>query len=481
MATDYAQRVNLLRIYDKGGDMKKLHSRIFIPVFLVLLIFPLLTFTAFSMVSDGYFENMAKRNTVQMVRQVRRIISETPDKLIRGLQSLEAEHSPKTSVLIFGRDMELRYPHELPMIEGLEELASEAGSMISENNIPGKDMMRLDLKNGSYMIQFLYNEGRSGPSRYVVCYSAIPNTGTLMDSVWRLLLLITFFCLLFSGIVIWFIARGISRPIEKLCKKAEAIGRGEYTSLPERFNIQELEELKDSMDHMAAELKKSEQSTVSFFQNASHDLKTPLASISGYAQAIQCGVAEDDKAAAEIILNESKRMTALVESILTISKLDNKSFELDMVNIGLGDFLEDQAQILQVTTDKKITLQKDIPKLSAEADPNLLTRILQNLVSNAIRYAEHEVSLGLERKDNMAMITVSDDGPGIDTEELPHIFERFYKGEKGGFGLGLSIVKTGISYMGGEIRAENRQAPEHGAVFSLLLPVKQDEVPYDHK
>ena len=454
--------------------MKKLQSRIFIPVFIVLLIFPLLTFTAFSMVSEGYFENMAKRNTTQMVRQVRRIIAESPDKLIRGLQSLEAEHSPKTSVLIFGRDMELRYPHELPLVQGLEELASEVGTMISEENIPSKDMRRLDLTHGSYMIQFLYNEGRNGPSRYVVCYSAIPNTGALMDSVWKLLLLITVSCLLFSGVLIWLIARGISRPIAMLCQKAEAIGRGEYDERSETFDIQELEELKLSMDQMAKELRDSEQSTVSFFQNASHDLKTPLASISGYAQAIQCGVASDDKAAAGIILNESKRMTALVESILTISKLDNRSFELDMVKIKLDDFLEDQAQKLQVITDKVITLQDDMPELYVEADPNLLTRIFQNLVSNAIRYAEHKVDLGLEERDGMAAISIADDGQGMDKDELPHIFERFYKGQKGGFGLGLSIVDTGISYMGGKVSAENRRPPEHGAVFFLFLPIKEE-------
>ena len=263
-----------------------------------------------------------------------------------------------------------------------------------------------------------------------------------MDSVWKLLLLITVFCLMLSAVVIWFVARSISRPIEMLSDKAEAIGGGDYEPINDRFGTFELEELKNSINHMAVELKASEETTISFFQNASHDLKTPLASISGYAQAIECGLAEDTKKAAGIILSESKRMTDLVNSILTISKLDNRTLKLDSVDIYLNEFLEDQAQIFAGGTRKKIIIYGELPELKVEADPGLLTRIVQNIIS------------------------------GISEEELPHIFERFYKGEKGGFGLGLSIAESGIIYMGGSITAENVKPPRHGARFIMRLPLK---------
>ena len=105
--------------------------------------------------------------------------------------------------------------------------------------------MRVDLDDGSYMVEVLSFAKKEHPSRYIVCYSSIPNTGALMDSVWKLLLLITAFCLMLSAVVIWFMARSISRPIEKLSNKAEAIGGGDYEPINDRFGTFELEELKN--------------------------------------------------------------------------------------------------------------------------------------------------------------------------------------------------------------------------------------------
>ena len=452
--------------------MKRLQVRIFLPILIVFLMFPMLTFMAFSVVSDSYFENMAERNTAYMARQVRGILSDTPDKLIRGLYDLQRENTEKTSVLVFNRKFELKYPSSLPQTPGIQKFVTESSSMIEEGTYKENEIMRVDLDDGSYMVEVLSFAKKEHPSRYIVCYSSIPNTGALMDSVWKLLLLITAFCLMLSAVVIWFMARSISRPIEKLSNKAEAIGGGDYEPINDRFGTFELEELKNSINHMAVELKASEETTISFFQNASHDLKTPLASISGYAQAIECGLAEDTKKAAAIILSESKRMTDLVNSILTISKLDNRTLKLDSVDIDLNEFLEDQAQILAGGTSKKIMIDGELPELKVEADPRLLTRIVQNIISNGLNYAEKEVRLGLEKDMDNAVITVEDDGPGISEEELPHIFERFYKGEKGGFGLGLSIAESGIIYMGGSITAENVKPPRHGARFIMRLPLK---------
>ena len=455
--------------------MKKLHTRIFFPVVIVLLVFPLLTLLSFSLVSDSYFENMAGRNTTQMARQVQKIIKQTPDKLIRGLQGLPRENAAKTSVLVFNRNRELRYPSELPQIPGIPELISKVEVMLEESDYPEKELIRLDLEEGSYMLEILNASSKGGPSRSAVCYSAIPNTGALMESVWKLLLMITGFCLLISTVLIWFIAKSIACPIGKLCQKARAVGKGDYAPISETFKIRELEDLKHSINQMEEDLKASEDMTVSFFQNASHDLKTPLASISGYAQAIQCGLTADTKQAAGVILSESKRMAALVDSILTISKLDNQTLKLKPVEIDLNEFLEEQAQILQGSTDKRILVEDCSEELHAQADPQLLIRILQNLISNALRYAEREVRLSLRKEAEAAVIEVEDDGPGIPESDLVNIFERFSKGEGGGFGLGLSIVKSGVDYMGGSVFAENRKPPLHGARFTVALPLQESE------
>ena len=107
--------------------MRRLQVRIFLPILIVFLMFPMLTFMAFSVVSDSYFENMAKRNTAYMARQVRGILSDTPDKLIRGLYDLQRENTEKTSVLVFNRQFELKYPSSLPQTPGIQEFVKKQG------------------------------------------------------------------------------------------------------------------------------------------------------------------------------------------------------------------------------------------------------------------------------------------------------------------------------------------------------------------
>jgi len=104
-------------------------------------------------------------------------------------------------------------------------------------------------------------------------------------------------------------------------------------------------------------------------------------------------------------------------------------------------------------------------------DPELLKRVIQNILSNCLRYAEHEILIRMSTDGNSLILLIQDDGPGFLEKDLPHIFERFYKGNGGKNGIGLSIVWTGIHYLGGSITAGNRAVPEHGAYYQLLLPL----------
>ena len=241
-------------------------------------------------------------------------------------------------------------------------------------------------------------------------------------------------------------------------------------------SIREIEELRRDFNRMAGELEQLNRQQTAFFQNASHELRTPLMSICGYAQGIQCGVFPDHQEAAGIILEEAMRMKELVDGILTMSKLDGGRVELNCREMDLAEFIRDELTSLkgmEVAEQIQFQMQEGPEPVMALADRELLERAFRNVISNCVRYAAGLVKVKAEMRDGWAAVTIADDGPGFPERDLPHVFERFYKGQGGNFGIGLSIVRTAMEYQGGRVEAYNRVAPGHGAVFVLWLPLKR--------
>ena len=239
----------------------------------------------------------------------------------------------------------------------------------------------------------------------------------------------------------------------------------------EKINQNRIKEALEIERKSLEKVSRSDQLRVDLITNVSHDLKTPLASITGYSQGIVSNVIKDHQKAASIILSESLRMTDLVESILSLSKMDSHTFDLHPTDLEVMEFLDECVDIMStIRRDCVIHLEAERP-LMIHTDPELLKRVIQNILSNCLRYAEHEILIRMSTDGNSLILLIQDDGPGFLEKDLPHIFERFYKGNGGKNGIGLSIVWTGIHYLGGSITAGNRAVPEHGAYYQLLLPL----------
>lgn len=212
----------------------------------------------------------------------------------------------------------------------------------------------------------------------------------------------------------------------------------------------------------------------SFFQNASHELKTPLMAIQGYAEGIQTEVL-DAKNSAEIILEESDRMTALVEQLLSLSKIDSAQSIPKLSPYDVREIVDDAVISLAPVFARngiELHVMKEDSRLIANCDENQLRKAFTNLLSNALRHAESFVKFSCKAESGKIIIVVSDDGGGINEEDLPRVFERFYTGRKGNTGIGLALTKEIIKLHGGEITALN---DEKGAVFRIVLPlVKED-------
>ena len=218
------------------------------------------------------------------------------------------------------------------------------------------------------------------------------------------------------------------------------------------------------------DIEKEAERQQTFFQNASHELKTPLMAIQGYAEGIQAGVM-DTASAAEVILEESDRMTELVEELLDISKIDMGRQQLALSETDIRELLYDSIRAVEPTAAASgITIVPDFPEepVMVSCDDTRLRRAVTNILSNGVRYARSELCLTCRADKRHVTIRIQDDGDGIAEADLPHIFDRFYMGKSGKSGIGLALTKEIIHLHKGTIRAYNGDT---GAVFEITLPM----------
>lgn len=220
------------------------------------------------------------------------------------------------------------------------------------------------------------------------------------------------------------------------------------------------------------DIEKEAERQQTFFQNASHELKTPLMAIQGYAEGIQAGVT-DTGSAAEVILEESDRMTELVDELLDISKIDMGRQQLTLSEMDIRELLYDSIRAVEPTAAAGgIAIVPDFPEtpVIVNCDDTRLRRAITNILSNGIRYARSELRLTCRTDKRHVTIRIQDDGDGIAEEDLPHIFDRFYMGKSGKSGIGLALTKEIIHLHKGTIRAYNGDS---GAVFEISIPVSR--------
>jgi len=275
---------------------------------------------------------------------------------------------------------------------------------------------------------------------------------------------------LMAIIVTYFLANSLTRPIEELGKFALNIGKGDFSQNDFQFQEAELEDLNIALNKSAKQLAEYDSQQKTFFQNASHELRTPLTSIKCYAEGISFGVMEP-KQASETILVETDKLADLVTDLLYISKIDNITTVYTKTETNLMDLLRDSAARQEAVADKKqvrFTFDFDNIPIQYNCVGELLARAVDNLISNAVRYAHTEIILSCHRKDGSIVLSVIDDGEGIASDAIMHVFERFYKGIDGNHGIGLSIAKSIVEQQGGKITVNN--SDKAGAVFTIMLP-----------
>jgi two-component system sensor histidine kinase BaeS len=276
------------------------------------------------------------------------------------------------------------------------------------------------------------------------------------------------------------LSRSLSRPLVEATEATRRIAAGDLdTRLPDppSGNRDEPAELARAVNAMAESLERSRGLERQFLLSVSHDLRTPMTSIQGYAEALSDGTIDDARRAGGVILGEARRLDRLIHDLLDLARLDSRRFNLDLHPADVGAATEQAATAFSPeASSRDIQLEVRTPPetVLARIDTDRWGQVVGNLIQNALRHADGRVEIEVVAAPGLVRLSVSDDGPGIDSEDLPHVFERLYvskrnpASQESGSGLGLAIVRELIRAMDGTVSAES--APGGGARLTVTVP-----------
>ena len=278
------------------------------------------------------------------------------------------------------------------------------------------------------------------------------------------------------------ITRRAFRPVTQMAETARAIGTG--SDLSQRIETDgrgdELNQLGDTMNEMLARLQASFEAERQFSSDVSHELRTPIAVIRSQCEFALSGQAgeEEKREAFEAVLKQSERMNSIVSQLLLLSRAENGKFVPEREPVELNVLCETVCEELEaMAAERQVELTWNTEELQITGDETLLIRMVNNLVSNAIRYNRPggSAEVSLRKRGKYAVLTVRDTGIGIRREDLGQIFSRFYRADRSrsseGTGLGLSMAAWIARVHGGSIRAESVYG--EGSVFTAELPIEE--------
>ncbi|UYO62279.1 HAMP domain-containing histidine kinase [Acetobacterium wieringae] len=379
------------------------------------------------------------------------------------------------------------YNHDGYNKETLPEAAPDSDPALSENSdVQTKPPAEEKEKEKDTLIYSKTIIDNNNQELTLVLNSMISPVNATVNTLRVQLYYITGFMILFSVILALVIARLISRPIEAINNSAKMLATGDYSTRFKGTGYKEIAELSDTLNYTARELSKVELLRQELIANISHDLRTPLTLISGYAEAMRDLPDENNAENAQIIVDETKRLTTLVNDVMDISKLQTGNLNIhpapynlttslcDSIN-RMNKLMEMEGYTIEFIADQEVNLS---------ADETRISQAFYNLLTNAINYTGEDKKITVTQSifpnpaddlTDWVKIEVCDTGEGIAEEDLPYIWDRYYKVDKThkravtGTGLGLSIVKSILDMHHGDYGVTSKL--NEGSVFWFTLKI----------
>ncbi len=288
------------------------------------------------------------------------------------------------------------------------------------------------------------------------------------------------FSFIIATVLTLYISRYILSPVEHLSDASKKVAHGDFTvQIPLDSDSDELNVTISNFNSMVRELRSIETLRDDFIANVSHEFKTPLSAIEGYAMLLQeknLGDKEREECARKI-LQSTARLNDLTGNILLLSKLDNQNYPQENTTFSLDEQIRQAILMFEsVWTKKQIDIDCDMPDVSFVGPQSLLNHVWINLIGNAVKFVKGDGSgriiVRLTPNEKNVVVTVADNGIGMDDKTIAHIFEKFYQGDtsrrSSGNGLGLALCKKIVESLHGTITAKG--TPGEGSVFTVVLP-----------
>lgn len=384
-------------------------------------------------------------------------------------------------ILLFSQDKQVlldTYAEEEPALPFPKK------KLLARNNLLVRDENK---------VAWLYSLEKLPDNTYIMVAAPRPRIALVnifTDDFLPLVLQSGLIALLLSLVVAFFFARWIADPLQKVVVAARTPWLGVPSAEAKPVDVggpHEVQDLTRAFNSMVSRMQANQKSQREFVANVSHELKTPLTSVQGFAQAILDGTADSNEArqqAAQVIYDESGRMHRMVLDLLDLARLDAGTADITMSTVNMPALLNAVAekftpQLQRAGINIKVDVASDFPNINADGDR--LAQVFTNLVDNALKFTPHGglISLNASLVNNEISVSVSDSGAGIPSEAQAHIFDRFYQadparkgGRKHGAGLGLAIVHEIVQAHGGRIIVHSGLG--EGTTFEVFLPLKRN-------
>ena len=312
--------------------------------------------------------------------------------------------------------------------------------------------------------------------------AVFPSPLSLSQTINRFLLWGALLAIAIAFLFTFFLSRRISAPVKALTLATRQLGRGDLSQRVQSKEKGEVGELAQAFNAMAENLERGEQLRRNMIADIAHELRTPLSNLKGYLEAIRDGVVGPDPDAIRSLDEEANLLSRLVDDLQELSLAEASELKLDYQMEDIIKLLKQTVAVRQTQAAAQgVLISADLPKKLplVNIDSRRISQVLLNLIDNAITHTRQGgiITMAARRLDNWVEISVEDTGEGIPAEDLPNVFERFYRVDKsraratGGAGLGLAIAKSLVEAHGGRI--EIRSEEGKGSRFSFTIPVSQ--------
>ena len=474
--------------------MKTTFSRTFSTTLMILFLALLLVGTSFQALVEDYLTDSAVTELQQNSDAIANLASAYYSEgslLNRGFMvNLDvASRVSGADTIIFNIDGQVMLCSEvlsgcshqgLRLSEGYLQKVLENGGDVATGTIPQL------YEEPRFVVSSLIKDYSTGQNLGIVVVSRPTyDTSSIMSKISNIFMMVSMLVMSVCFVAMLIILKRQSEPLKQMAGVARSFGHGDLDSrvrLSQDYP-EEVEELALAFNNMAQELQKSEYQRKEFVANVSHELKTPMTTISGYVDGILDGTIPQERHRyyLHIVSDETKRLSRLVRSMLDISRLQDQGGITDDKKVHF-DLEETMGQVLitfeKKITDKNLDVVVDMPDhpVFTFASQDMITQVLYNLIDNAVKFCPDGGTLGLKIKPagNKVYISVSNDGETIPSEELPLLFDRFHKIDKSrsqnrdGWGLGLYIVKTIVCSHGENISVSSRDGRTE---FTFTMPL----------